>query len=70
MNLKEKYRMEVRQELKKLETMCVDMASLLRGLGIQVGDSSNPLSHEVCIFFYFLFFNFILIRWGFTCFDV
>lgn len=47
MNLKERYRTEVREELKKLEIMCPDMASLLRGLGIQVGDGPCPLSHEV-----------------------
>ncbi|KAI3700073.1 hypothetical protein L2E82_44688 [Cichorium intybus] len=47
MNLKEQYRTEVREELKKLEFMCRDMASLLRGLGIQVGDGPCPLSHEV-----------------------
>ncbi|KAE9454480.1 hypothetical protein C3L33_13643, partial [Rhododendron williamsianum] len=36
MNLKEQIRAEVRKELKLLEIMCRDMASLLRGLGIQV----------------------------------
>ncbi|KAI3729639.1 hypothetical protein L6452_18300 [Arctium lappa] len=45
MNLKEVYRTEVRQELNKLEKTCLDMASLLRGLGIEVGPC--PLSHEV-----------------------
>lgn len=50
MNLKERYRTEVRQELKKLEIICVNMASLLRGLGIHVGDSPVPSSNEVgCI---------------------
>lgn len=47
MNLKERYRTEVRQELKKLEIICVNMASLLRGLGIHVGDSPVPSSNEV-----------------------
>ncbi|XP_071693737.1 uncharacterized protein [Rutidosis leptorrhynchoides] len=47
MNLKERYRTEVIQELKKLEIMCVDMASLLRGLGIRVGDGLVPSSNEV-----------------------
>lgn len=47
MNLKEQYRGEVIQGLKKLETTCVDMASLLRGLGIEVGEGPIPLSHEV-----------------------
>ncbi|KAH7569955.1 hypothetical protein JRO89_XS05G0023900 [Xanthoceras sorbifolium] len=47
MNLKEQFRVEVRKELHKLETTCIDMASLLRGLGIHVGSSFNPLSQEV-----------------------
>lgn len=47
MNLKEQLRVEIRKELNKLEIMCIDMASLLRGLGIQVGGGSYPLSHEV-----------------------
>lgn len=55
MNLKEQYRTEVREELQRLEIMCPDMASLLRGLGIQVGEGPCPLSNEVCFFFFFLF---------------
>ncbi|KAH9772257.1 hypothetical protein KPL71_012970 [Citrus sinensis] len=47
MNLKEKIRIEVRKELCKLETTCIDMASLLRALGIHVGGSFRPLSQEV-----------------------
>lgn len=47
MNLKEKLRAEVRKELYKLETTCIDMASLLRALGIHVGGSFRPLSQEV-----------------------
>ncbi|XP_023752884.1 uncharacterized protein LOC111901261 [Lactuca sativa] len=47
MNLKEQYRTEVREELQRLEIMCPDMASLLRGLGIQVGEGPCPLSNEV-----------------------
>ncbi|XP_076895957.1 uncharacterized protein LOC143548751 [Bidens hawaiensis] len=47
MNLKEQYRAEVKEELKRLEITCLDMASLLRGLGIQVGNGPVPLSHEV-----------------------
>lgn len=47
MNLKEVYRTEVRKGLNELEKTCLDMASLLRGLGIQVGDGPCPLSHEV-----------------------
>nr|GEZ40763.1 DnaJ domain-containing protein [Tanacetum cinerariifolium] len=47
MNLKEQYRGEVIEGLKKLEITCIDMASLLRGLGIEVGEGPVPLSHEV-----------------------
>ncbi|XP_044489345.1 uncharacterized protein LOC123213811 isoform X2 [Mangifera indica] len=47
MNLKEQLRVEVRKELHKLETTCIDMASLLQALGINVGGSFHPLSHEV-----------------------
>jgi hypothetical protein len=47
MNLKEQLRVEIRKELNKLEMTCISMASLLRGLGIQVGGGSYPLSHEV-----------------------
>ncbi|KAI3825381.1 hypothetical protein L1987_06864 [Smallanthus sonchifolius] len=47
MNLKEQYRTEVRQELKKLEITCLDMASLLCGLGIKVGIGPVCLPHEV-----------------------
>ncbi|KAJ0094968.1 hypothetical protein Patl1_16640 [Pistacia atlantica] len=46
MNMKEQLRVEVRKELHKLETTCIDMASLLRALGINVGSSFHPLSHE------------------------
>ncbi|KAK5833293.1 hypothetical protein PVK06_017115 [Gossypium arboreum] len=47
MNLKEQLRMEVRKELSKLEISCIDMASLLRSLGIPVGGGSYPLSNEI-----------------------
>lgn len=47
MNLKEQIRVEIRKELYKLETKCIDMASLLRGLGVHVGGGVYPLSHEV-----------------------
>uniref|UniRef100_A0A5B7A927 Putative caldesmon n=1 Tax=Davidia involucrata TaxID=16924 RepID=A0A5B7A927_DAVIN len=47
MNLKEQLRAEVRKELIKLEMMCHDMASLLRGLGIHVSGGLHPLPHEV-----------------------
>ncbi|KAK4791436.1 hypothetical protein SAY86_031849 [Trapa natans] len=47
MNLKEKLRAEIRKELDRLEMSCIDMASLLRGLGIQVGSSPSPISQEV-----------------------
>lgn len=46
-SLKEKLRVDVRKELSKLEMNCTDMASLLRGLGIQVGSSLQPSSQEV-----------------------
>ena len=45
MNLKEQLRVEIRKELDKLETS--DMATLLRGLGIELGGDSDPLPHEV-----------------------
>ncbi|PHT48736.1 hypothetical protein CQW23_12944 [Capsicum baccatum] len=44
MNLKEPIQAEVQKELSKLEMTCHDMASVLRGLGINVGDGT---SHEV-----------------------
>ena len=47
MNLKERLRIEVRKELIKLEKSCIDMASLLRSLGIPVGGGFCPLSNEV-----------------------
>lgn len=47
MTLRELHRAEVRKELKKLESACRDMASLLRGLRIQVGGGLHPLAHEV-----------------------
>ncbi|XP_058193580.1 uncharacterized protein LOC131310530 isoform X2 [Rhododendron vialii] len=46
MNLKEQIRAEVRKELKLLEIMCRDMASLLRGLGIQVGGGFHSPPQE------------------------
>lgn len=53
MNMKEQLRVEIRKELHILEMKCLDMASLLRGLGIQVGGCPYPLPHEVsCIYIY------------------
>ncbi|KAJ0083953.1 hypothetical protein Patl1_29591 [Pistacia atlantica] len=46
MNMKEQLRVKVKKELHKLETTCIDMASLLRALGINVGSSFHPLSNE------------------------
>ncbi|XP_021672909.2 uncharacterized protein LOC110659335 isoform X2 [Hevea brasiliensis] len=46
LNLKEQLRIEVRRELDKLEANCRDMASLLRGLGINTGGGLYPLSSE------------------------
>ncbi|OMO93586.1 hypothetical protein CCACVL1_06442 [Corchorus capsularis] len=42
MKLKDQVRMEVRKELSKLEMACIDMASLLRSLGILIGGSLCP----------------------------
>lgn len=47
MNLKEVIRAQVMKELNHLEVICHDMASLLRGLGIIVGNSVNPSLEEV-----------------------
>ncbi|KAJ8548045.1 hypothetical protein K7X08_021281 [Anisodus acutangulus] len=44
MNLKERIRAKVWKELSKLEMTCLDMASVLRGMGITVRDGT---SHEV-----------------------
>ncbi|CAA2971290.1 uncharacterized protein LOC111398928 isoform X1 [Olea europaea var. sylvestris] len=46
MNLKEAIRTEVRTQLKKLETMCHDMASLLHYLGIKMASWPHPSPHE------------------------
>lgn len=47
MNLKETIRGEVRNELKKVEAQCKDMAWLLNSLGIQVGSWPKPSPQEV-----------------------
>lgn len=47
MSVKEQHRTVVRKELSKLELSCKDMASLLRGLGIQVDGGFRPLSNQV-----------------------
>ncbi|XP_055809868.1 uncharacterized protein LOC129880057 [Solanum dulcamara] len=44
MSLKEQLRVEVQKELSKIEMTCHNMASVLCGLGITVGDGT---SHEV-----------------------
>lgn len=46
-NLKEQLRGEIRKEINRLELTCIDMASLLRGLGIQVGGGFHPMSQDV-----------------------
>ncbi|XP_050371975.1 uncharacterized protein LOC126789935 [Argentina anserina] len=47
LNMKDKYRAEVRMELNRLSS-CNSMASLLHGLGLQVGSSGvRPLPQEV-----------------------
>ncbi|KAF3431622.1 hypothetical protein FNV43_RR26353 [Rhamnella rubrinervis] len=47
LNLKEQLRVEIRKELDILEMKCINMPSLLRGLGIQVGNDVLPISPEV-----------------------
>lgn len=47
MNLKEVIRAQVIKELNQLELRCHDMASLLRRLGIIIGNSVNPSLNEV-----------------------
>lgn len=46
-NVKEQLRSVVRKELSKLELSCKDMATLLRGFGIQVDGGFCPLPHQV-----------------------
>ncbi|XP_031492153.1 uncharacterized protein LOC116258864 [Nymphaea colorata] len=47
MNLKEQLRTEIRRKFDQFEFIYRDMASLLRGLGIQVGGTHYPTEHEV-----------------------
>ncbi|XP_050204012.1 uncharacterized protein LOC126654020 isoform X2 [Mercurialis annua] len=47
LNLKENFCVEVRKELYQLENTCIDMASLLNGLGIHVGSGYPPTPQEV-----------------------
>ncbi|KAL1218500.1 hypothetical protein V5N11_001668 [Cardamine amara subsp. amara] len=47
MNMKEKARVEITKSLKRLELTCVNMASLLRSLGIHVAGGTSPLPQEV-----------------------
>lgn len=47
LNLKERYRVEIKKELNRIEAMCSDMASLLRCLGIHVGGGLYPSPTEV-----------------------
>lgn len=47
MNMKEKVRAEITKSLKILELKCINMASLLRGLGITVGGGTSPPPNEV-----------------------
>ncbi|CAJ2671176.1 unnamed protein product [Trifolium pratense] len=47
MNMKEKLRNEIKKKLDQLERQCTDMTSLLRGLGINVGESLRPSPNEV-----------------------
>ncbi|KAK1350198.1 hypothetical protein POM88_054721 [Heracleum sosnowskyi] len=43
LNLKEKLRAKVKSDLSRLESTCRDMASVLRGLGIQVNGGANEV---------------------------
>ncbi|KAF9677247.1 hypothetical protein SADUNF_Sadunf08G0088100 [Salix dunnii] len=47
LNIKERFRVEVRNELHGLEVTCIDMASLLRALGIHVDGGFKPLPSQV-----------------------
>lgn len=47
MNMKEKVRAEITKSLKVLELQCINMASLLRGLGIPVNGGISPPPQEV-----------------------
>nr|TKR85030.1 hypothetical protein D5086_0000253830 [Populus alba] len=47
LNIKERFRVEVRKELYRLEVTCINMASLLRGLGIHVEGGFQPLPNQV-----------------------
>ena len=49
--MKEQIRHEISKELQALEMRCVDMASLLRGLGIPVGVGFHPTPQEVSYIF-------------------
>lgn len=49
MNLKEQLRTEIRRKLDQFEFIYRDMASVLRGLGIQVGETHYPTEHEVIV---------------------
>lgn len=51
-NLKEDLRIKCRKELELLEVRSMDMASLLRALGISVGGGLYPLPSEVGPFFF------------------
>ncbi|XP_062111319.1 uncharacterized protein LOC133822874 [Humulus lupulus] len=46
-DLKEQLRCEIRTEINKLEMTCIDMASLLRGLGILVRGGMHPMPEDV-----------------------
>ncbi|GAU34419.1 hypothetical protein TSUD_217590 [Trifolium subterraneum] len=51
MNTKDKLRDEIKKKLGQLERQCPDMTSLLRGLGIKVGESLRPSPNEAsCVY--------------------
>ncbi|CAN1794962.1 hypothetical protein LINPERHAP1_LOCUS20452 [Linum perenne] len=47
LNTKERFRVEIRKQLSQLESRCIDLASLLRSLGINVGGGIRPTPNEV-----------------------
>lgn len=50
LSLKEALRSEVRKDLESMEKKHIDMASILRGLGIPVGGGLFPMPNQVCCF--------------------
>jgi len=55
MNTKDELRVEIKKKLNHLENQCIDMTSLLRGLGVNVGASLRPLPKEASCVYLLLF---------------